>query len=344
LFTVTVNHDWQNGIGDQKLQVERLRTILEVLNAMPLIQHASPALDPPFTNAAPSSEFWKRHGLAGRQFAVGPGIFQTIQAPLRAGREFSPTEIGDVPLAMLNESAARALWPGEPLSAALGRNVRTAVGDRTVIGVVRDIRSRPSAPSTPDLFLPIGTSEIEPLQTGLPVIIRMAPGAIPDAGLLTARLNERFPPNGVRVVSIADQMAPVMDRPRFLAVLFGAVAIVAVLLVTAGVYGVTSVECTRRRREMAIRLALGASPLRVRRHVLVQVIVPVLAGAAVGLLGARTAIQTLQISIREFSAPHLVVYVSGALAIVGAAWAAVWWSSRGVAYADPAEVLRSPAS
>ncbi len=334
LFTVMVNHDWPNGSDSPTLRAERHRVILDVLHTLPNIRHAAASLPAPFENSPANSQFWESHGAAGRQFAVGPGIFEVLRSHLRAGREFSMEDRADA-VAIVNESGARVLWPGVPLTSVPGRVIDNGPHARTVLGVVTDIRSRPGAPVTPDLFLPFLASDSERLQSALPMVVRMAPGAVPDVGWLTRRLNEHFPRNGVSIGAVTDQLEPFLVRPRFLGLLFGGAGALVLLLVGVGVYAVASVETATRRRETAIRLALGASPAQIRCVILFQVIGPVMTGTAMGLFLARTGVRTLQPWIKEMATAPPGAYFAAGVLMISVAVAAVLWPIRRVSMSEP---------
>src|SRR5690606_12025572 len=104
------------------------------------------------------------------------------------------------------------------------------------------------------------------------------------------------------VASVAEQLAPVLDRPRFLAVLFGTLAVVALLLVALGLYAVTGFEAARRRSEMGLRLALGASARHVRGRIVRLALVPVIAGTVLGLGATWFAARFVQASFPDIDA------------------------------------------
>ena len=113
----------------------------------------------------------------------------------------------------------------------------------------------------------------------------MEAGGIPDRALIAGRLNEAFGASAaIGIESVSEQIAPWLDRPRFLAVLFGTMASIALLLAALGLYAVASFEMSRRRHEMGVRLALGASSHDLRRHVLLITLRPMLYGTVAGAL------------------------------------------------------------
>jgi ABC-type antimicrobial peptide transport system permease subunit len=213
-------------------------------------------------------------------------------------------------------------------------------GGYAVIGVVEDIRSRPGIPASPALYVPLTSTAVPMTQSALPVLVRMTGGAEPDQRLITARLNERFPPNSVRIVSASASIAPFVERPRFLAMTFGALLIIALALCVCGVYAVAVFEAAQRRRETAIRLALGASSARVRWHVLRQLVVPVAGGAAVGITAAWMALRIVVAQLPDAPSAGWPALLGGTLLVVIGAVAAATRPAVIVARTDPAAILR----
>ena len=342
LFIVTANHNWRDvSIDDTARKSERARTIVSVINEVPGVQGASVAIPPLLSDNRPVSGFWVERGVRGTAVEVGAGYARVIKTKTLAGREFVAEDDAFARVAMLNETGARILWPDESLSGVIGRHIRVDSVDREIVGVLTNVRTQPGASPVPALFLPLGASSAQDDQTGLTVLVRMNGGIVPNARSIADRLNGRFPRSGVSVKSVAAEVDRITARPRFLAVLFGSMAFMAVLLMALGVYAVASVECEQRRREVAIRVALGASRWRIYSHMGFRVLWPAFAGGGVGVLLARIALQRLHGGVRELVGPGLMGYVSATSIVVLLTFVAVWWSAKRLATADPASVLRS---
>jgi putative ABC transport system permease protein len=145
----------------------------------------------------------------------------------------------------------------------------------------------------------------------------------------------------VRLVSMEDQIAQTLQRERLFAWLCGAFGVLALLLCMTGLYGVMSYATARRRQEVGIRMALGASRMRVLRHVIAEGVGLAAAGCAVGLPLAwwaaqryidykRLGINPLDIPVLALAA--LALTLSALVAVLGPAWRA--------AAADPMTALR----
>jgi predicted permease len=339
LYVASVNHGQPADLGNAPDRLTRVRDVGGIVSALPHVERGAAALMMPI-GVSSTSDFWARRGLDGGLFAVTEDMFATLGTPIRAGRTFSKDEVdADEPVAIVNVSGVGALWPGVPPNEVLGRSVETEAGPRVVVGVVSDIRS-PDVPERPMLFLPVSAREVRPPQSALQVAVRMAPGAIPDRSLWKSRLDAGFGPNTVSIRSVSEQLTPALERPRFLALLFGVLCGVVLLLAAIGLHAVASFEVARRRHEIGIRLALGASPGQVRRRIYSVAIGPVLLGAAFGLLATWLIAASIQTIVGEVQAREPAVYLVALALMLGAAVLTVWHPARRAAQTDPAAVLR----
>jgi ABC-type antimicrobial peptide transport system permease subunit len=137
------------------------------------------------------------------------------------------------------------------------------------------------------------------------------------------------------------QLAPIVEGPRFLAALFALFAAVALLLASAGVYGVSAFETRRLRRELGLRIALGATPWDIRGYVMRLTMRPVICGAAIGAVGARAVAHVAQERLDSIGFASWVPYTVAVLLVVTAAVVAMWWPVRRALRADPATILRT---
>jgi ABC-type antimicrobial peptide transport system permease subunit len=171
----------------------------------------------------------------------------------------------------------------------------------------------------------------------------MAPGVPADGRAIDARLEEVFVAQSQQssVESIAERTAPYLQRPRFQAVLFASLAVIALFLSAVGLYAVAAFDVARRRREMGVRLALGATARDLRRAVIGSAVRPVLVGALAGLVATWWAAQYLQSFLFEVDGRDLRIYAMVALVLVATAVVAAWLPARRAARTDPASVLRT---
>jgi ABC-type antimicrobial peptide transport system permease subunit len=140
---------------------------------------------------------------------------------------------------------------------------------------------------------------------------------------------------------VGSGLRPYYQRPRFQAVLFGIVAVIAVLLAAVGLYAVTAFDVARRRHEIGVRVSLGASQRDIQRLVLRTAVRPVAIGAAVGLLAAWWAGRYLQAFVFEVNARDPLTYAVVVGLLIATGIIAAWGPARRAARTDPTTALRA---
>ncbi|MPZ19143.1 MAG: FtsX-like permease family protein [Luteitalea sp.] len=215
---------------------------------------------------------------------IGPGLFETMQTPLVAGREFRDSDdTSHQPVAIVNETLAKQLWPnGDPLREAL----QVGNDERQVVGVVADVRHLTVEESAgPEFYLPIlqrGTmSPSLVVRTG-----RSFADVVPALRAALAQVGPDLPTAGFR--SLEGIVDRALSPRRFFVNVLTAFAATALLLAAIGIYGVISYSVARRTPEIGIRMALGASRRNIRASVVADTLRLTLLGAAIGLVGAIT--------------------------------------------------------
>ncbi|MGD1091122.1 MAG: ABC transporter permease [Bryobacteraceae bacterium] len=269
---------------------------------------------------------------------VTPGYFRAIGVPLLAGRFFEWSDRRETPKVLIvNEAFARQFYP----HGAVGRRIATDFGGDWVgeiIGVVGDFRERSVAEApTLELFSVLNQT--------------------PIAGqTLTVRSN-RDPAsliNGIRNVlgsidkdvpffnqrTMQQQLDQSIAQPRLRGTLLGLLSIVALALASMGVYGVIACAVAERRKEIGIRLALGAQSGEVRRMVVIQGLRLTLAGLALGLAGAVTATRLVQGLLFGVGPGDPVTFFTTAGVFVTVALVASFLPARSATSVDPLTVLR----
>jgi putative ABC transport system permease protein len=227
---------------------------------------------------------------AGYQIVM-PGYFAAMGIPVTAGRDFRNTDTRtEAAVALVNETFARQCWPGlDPV----GRRVRfdDDAAWMTVVGVVRDIRHLgPSSPPRPEIYQSV-------MQRSFPFIAFVVrtdrdPHAMaPSIRAAVSALDPNLPLSHVRTME--EHLAANLARPKFLSTLVSMFGVLAVSLALVGVYGMMAWSVTERRREIAIRMALGARRSAMVLMVLRRALALALAGLAVGLCAAPAAARLL---------------------------------------------------
>jgi predicted permease len=212
---------------------------------------------------------------------VTPGYFATLGLPLRAGRDFvAEDDAGSAPVTIINETAARTLWPDEP---ALGRVLRVwddGMPELTVVGVVADSRYNSlGETATVFLYFPLG----QDYRADMVVHARVAAGAAPRVREAASSLDASLPLSAAR--PITEDMALALTPARLGAGLLGAFALLATLVAAIGVYGVTAYLVARRTAEIGLRTALGATRTSVLRLITFDTMRLVAVGLVLGMAG-----------------------------------------------------------
>jgi putative ABC transport system permease protein len=144
-----------------------------------------------------------------------------------------------------------------------------------------------------------------------------------------------------RVTTLANELSNTLNQPRFQATLLGGFALIALLLATIGIYGVTSHAVGQRTQEVGIRMAMGAQRSTVRRLILRQHVAPALIGIAIGLAGAFALSRFLASLLYGIRAVDPITYVGVTLALIGVAAAACWVPASRAMRVDPLVALRA---
>jgi putative ABC transport system permease protein len=267
-----------------------------------------------------------------------PGYFQAMGIPLKAGRWPDAREAWEQPRAVVvNEAFAADVLRGR----ALGRRIR---GDREnpwyeVVGVVGNVRQkRLDEPSKPEMY---ETFSAMPMPF-LSVVVRTARPAAQMLEVVRAVVRERDPGLAVaNLMPLADYLAAHTADRRFALLLLEAFAILAVALGTTGVYSVMSYSIAQRRREIAIRLALGAEPAGVLVMVVRDALRVVLAGTVVGMAAAAVAGRLMRGFLFGVGGLDPVIYVGVPCALALVAVLASWIPARRAACIDAIGSLRA---
>jgi predicted permease len=275
---------------------------------------------------------------------VTPDYFRTLGVAVRQGRVITPEDReGSPPAMVVNESAARLIWPdadpiGHRLSVGTGFGLGRGRAGGEVVGVVADLKDRgPAADVRPMIFLSLAQWPLEFL--GVAIRTGGDPNALAaPASAVVAALDPDVPV--YRVGTMEQLAADAVAQPRLYAGLLGFFAIVATVLAAIGVYGVVARAVQQRRREVGIRMALGARPAEVRRQLVRQGLAPVLTGVALGLAGGFLLTRLLRGLLFEVTAWDPVAFAGAVLLLVGVATLATYLPAWRATRADPMVVLR----
>jgi putative ABC transport system permease protein len=265
---------------------------------------------------------------------ISPSYIRTFGVPLIAGRSFDEhDDASGAPVVLISRTLARRYWAE---SAAIGADIVVQDADpprhAQVVGVVGDVKHYGlDAEVTPDIYVPIGQvpdTTVQWLANNMYWGLRTSgdPSAVRDA--FRRALRQVDPDVPASAVKTMDEALDLAHAPRRLNLqLVGAFAAVALMLAAAGVYAVTSFSVAMRRREIAIRAALGARVGENLRLLVRDATRPILAGLVVGLAGAAAAAPALRTVLFDvdpfdggpFAAVGAFLLVAGIVAAVVAA-------------------------
>jgi predicted lysophospholipase L1 biosynthesis ABC-type transport system permease subunit len=236
----------------------------------------------------------------------------------------------------VNQSAANALFPD---GHAVGRQVVHAGMMRfTIVGVVRDTKyASVQDRNVPMIFTPMPPSFSDDVQ----FIVRSAnpKAALADLRRVLAGIPPRPPIRAARLV--ADQVNAVLQPQRFGATLLGGYSLLGLLIASVGVYGLVAYIVAQQRREIGIRIALGAQPAQIVELVTSRVAVAVGGGVVAGLFAAALASRALTGFLYGVTPTDVPSFVAAAIAVVLAALAACLLPARRALRMDPALAMRT---
>jgi hypothetical protein len=262
--------------------------------------------------------------------------FDTFRIRPVTGR--TEADRGGEPAVVLTESAARVLFATQD---PVGQRVRWADGPwHMVVGVTANVRNGQELTDDPLPELYIVRTRPGDWNEGYLALRTMAgPG---DAGALlrqiVADLDPRLP---VSIESVDEQVVRLTERPRFIAWLLTAFGGLALLLAAAGLYSVVSYLVLQRRRDIGVRMAIGASPRDVARQVVGEagrwIVGGALVGAALGWMGTRA----LQSQLYQVEALDPWSWMGALLALTLVMMTAIFRPAYRAAHVDPVTALRS---
>ena len=280
-------------------------------------------------------------------FDMTPGYLETIGATLRDGR--FPTDAdyaSGFPGVVLNESAARAIFPDGP---AVGRELTRAGKDQrpwTVIGVIADLRhGGPLANLTEmralQVFFPLAPTD-DDLNQAMSIVVR-ASGDVPGLG---ERLRQAALAVGPRVLveqirTGDDLFGATVITPKRRTVLLALLGGLGLTLALVGVFGMTAYAVARRTAEIGVRMAFGARPHQVVGTMLRDAAVPIATGTIVGVGGALLSTRTIESFLFQTppTDPATLAAVAATLGVAGCAAALI--PAMRAAKVDPALTLRA---
>jgi predicted permease len=274
-------------------------------------------------------------------FVIAGDYFRAMGVRLQTGRAFNAGDRGETPrVIIVSRELERRFFPGDN---AIGHRIRCGCdftpGAREIIGVVDDVRasSLDEAPA-PAVYLP----ETQMTYPQLVLVMRTKGDPIAVLPLLRRELHALRPDVALEQVrTLHDVFSASLARQRFSLVLIGAFAIAALALAVVGLYGVIALSVGERRREIGVRLALGARPVTVLALVLGEGARIAAVGIVIGLLVSSLATRLLRGMLYDVTTADVPIYVASAVVVALIALMSTWIPARAATRVDPAAALRA---
>jgi predicted permease len=247
---------------------EKLDTLTARLKALPGVQGVTAAVAPPLGGRVLIESL---PGLPRiYRDAVAPSYFSVMQLPIMRGRTFYEGERNAV---IVSESAARAIWPDGD---AVGKIWKFAGASRTVMGIAKDSGANLIGdPDSIEAYTPIESPEI----AGSALIVHSRTDPALFARMLPATLQEAVSVSLLR--SFRDNF--IEGQNKFIT-LIGSVGALATVLAAAGMFALVGFAVAQRKRELGIRIAIGAKRHHILETLLLQNVTPTIAGAIAGVI------------------------------------------------------------
>jgi putative ABC transport system permease protein len=322
--------------------------LTERLAATPGVARASVSSDLPLSGASSAATFalpGSTETIRYYRHYVTPEFFTTLGIPLARGRAFAQSDLRGAPhVVILSEAAARRLFQGvDPIGRTLPLRSGT-VTEATVVGITRDVRFRDlttdiTAPaSEPDIFFPY----VQRTDADIMVAVRSRGEALITSDALrqaVAAIDPTLPL--FRVRPLAELLAQQTATARFGSLLLLVFSSVALVLAAIGLYGVIAFVVSLSRREIAIRMALGAEAAAVRRLVVRNAMSLVAAGVITGLLAAGLAAGVLSNQLFGVTPRDPLTFTLVPIAVLVVAFVASYLPARRAAQVEPQLALKS---
>ena len=287
---------------------------------------------------------------------ASPGYFSTMRIPLRAGREITERDGAGAPdVVVVNEAMAARLWPQVPLRDVLGRRINAIAPRRDqpkwweVIGVVGNVRSEAlSAEPRPEFYVPVAQTPalLWPyIQRSLVLVARTRGDDIAGGTLerpvrqAIAAIDANLPIADGRAMS--DFLRGSRATARFNTLVLGTLGAIALALAVIGVYGVVSYFVSQRTQDIALRMALGATPANIWSYVATRGLIPLAGGVGLGVVLSLATARLLESQLYRVSPTDPVTIGATALLLLLVSILALFAPARRAIRVQPVVALGS---
>jgi putative ABC transport system permease protein len=297
---------------------------------------------PVFRSPAPVQRDPNRPGTPSGWRVVDKDYFAAMGIPLLRGRVFSPEDRADAPpVVVLNQALADRTFPGEDPIGQLVQFIPFWIGvDLTVIGVVAEARDwRRGAGGQPEAFVHW------PQQAGytryMTAVIHTTRSPTALVRPIRERLRAVAPTVPGTFLTMSARVGESLRERNFILAMLGSFAVLSLVLAAVGIYGVVSYSVSSRSREIGIKLALGAEPQEVRRHIFTSSIVVVAVGAVVGMVCALIFGDLMEGLLYGVSSRDAATLIAAPVVLLAAATLAIGVPVFRYTRVDPVHVLRT---
>lgn len=344
------NPDATTGIGNSSPAQRFYQNLVEQVSRLPGVEHAAVNTTPPLNTGWQSSfkpegarNFDDRNRPLAEMGIVSDDYFATLRVPLLKGRAFNASDATGQKVVIVDQAFAERYWPGDD---ALGKRVNWGVSENedenwfTIVGLVPTLRvygyGEPTA--RPQAYWSLRQFAWQ--QKTMLVRTQGSPR------LLERQIRELMtkldPEIAIfEVATMQESVESTYQNTALQSFLLSLFAGLALLLALTGLYGVVAYGVSLRRREIGVRMALGAQAGDVVGLMLRQGLVPLLAGVGAGLAGAIAAGQLIRSQLYEVSAADPTILIATTLMLALAAAVACWLPARRATKVNPTEALRS---
>jgi macrolide transport system ATP-binding/permease protein len=339
---------------DNERAAEFHRQLIEQLQAIPGVKAISVASLIPLggvSRAAPitASESNNQVGVSQTfldYWVVSANYFATLSIPIVRGRSFDvrDTRPGP-PVAIVNDAAARQLWPGQDPIGKLLRPGPAPVQFTEVIGVVKNARgARLWEADQPYIYLPLLQSTkgpaIQTEQLGMKLLIRTDGNPEPILTIVPRVVRALDPKIQVSAATLGKSAARWVWFSQISAMLSSGLGVLGLLLASVGIYGLMSYSVTQRTHELGIRIALGATWYEILRLILGQVLRITLIGVVAGLGIALAVTRAIAAMLYGVKPTDPATFGGVSIFLIGVALLAAYLPARRATRLDPVVALR----
>lgn len=332
-----------------RLRNDYYRRVLDSIRELPGVASVAAVTVLPMSTIG--SDFYRPYWLVGARpdgnalaqanvRMATPGYFSTLGLPLVAGREFSAQDALEAPrVIIINESLARSAWKDQdPVGRMLVLDYQGAPSERQVVGVVRDARYRgPRSDPAPEIFIPHAQNPY--LVMNVVMRTTIDPGALARSARAQAlKVDPDQPVHSV--TTMARLLDDTMQQDRFAMLLVALFAAAGLVTAATGVYALLAYTVGQRKREIAVRMAIGASSSSVARLIVMESLLLALVGCIVGAVGVVALSQMARSILFGIAPQDPLTLVTTAAVLLTTVLAASWLPARRAARINPVSAMR----